>query len=197
MQVTRNIQKYDRYLKKHFRFDDRYLVFDPYNALREGDVVEFTRIGDEEFAARVKAGKGKSVRHVVRRVTSPFGIAVEERGLPEGVDVESLGASEGERMERLKRSWKKRVQEEREQDGEATEVLNKLKKVQLGGGAGAGGSRQQHKQTKLKRAITERVDEAEQVQNILDRKGVDEKEVKRRVDQAGISSGYKTGRAEN
>ncbi|KAF7115792.1 hypothetical protein CNMCM5793_003432 [Aspergillus hiratsukae] len=60
---------WDPYLRKSYPRITHYLVADPRNSLREGDVIEFS----SGFP------KSRNVRHVVERIVAPFGCAVEER----------------------------------------------------------------------------------------------------------------------
>ena len=178
VQVTRNIPRYSPHLRKYFKFDDRCHVYDPNSALVEGDVIEFHRFSDDEYRARVAAGKGRSVKHVVERILSPFGTGVAERE-------KQAESTKEERMMRLDRTfkrlvWESRIQEEREKE-DAGEVVERMVKD--------GKNRKQ-------KVIAERLEAADQVQKVLDKKGVGKAEVKRRVKQAGIGSGFRTGRAQ-
>ncbi|EEH48822.1 uncharacterized protein PADG_04901 [Paracoccidioides brasiliensis Pb18] len=70
--TVRVLHKHSTYHKKlHKNFPDRtiYLVHDPCNSLREGDVIEFS------------SGwrTSKNVRHVVERIVAPFAIPVDQR----------------------------------------------------------------------------------------------------------------------
>ncbi|KAL2814843.1 hypothetical protein BDW59DRAFT_154145 [Aspergillus cavernicola] len=60
---------WDSYLRKNYPKVTTYLVSDPRNSLREGDVVEFS----SGFP------KSRRVRHVVERIIAPFGDAIEDR----------------------------------------------------------------------------------------------------------------------
>ncbi|KAL3475476.1 hypothetical protein BJX99DRAFT_229640 [Aspergillus californicus] len=60
---------WDSYLRKDFPKITTYLVSDPQNSLREGDVVEFSS----------GSPKSRQVRHVVERIITPFGDAIEDR----------------------------------------------------------------------------------------------------------------------
>jgi ribosomal protein S17 len=60
---------WDPYLRKSYPRITHYLVADPRNSLREGDVIEFS----SGFP------KSRNVRHVVERIVAPFGCKVEER----------------------------------------------------------------------------------------------------------------------
>ncbi|EEH34002.2 hypothetical protein PAAG_05051 [Paracoccidioides lutzii Pb01] len=70
--TVRVLHKHPTYHKKlHKNFPDStiYLVHDPCNSLREGDVIEFS------------SGwrTSKNVRHVVERIVTPFAIPVDQR----------------------------------------------------------------------------------------------------------------------
>ena len=77
VRVTREELHYDKFLKKHFVQPRRRLVHDPEDVLNEGDVIEFGLFDSETAAARRE--KGKDVRYTLKRVVTPFGLAVEDR----------------------------------------------------------------------------------------------------------------------
>ncbi|KAL3456304.1 hypothetical protein BJX64DRAFT_270984 [Aspergillus heterothallicus] len=60
---------WDSYIRKNYPKITRFLVSDPRNSLREGDVIEFSS----------GAPKSRHVRHVVERIIAPFGDAIEDR----------------------------------------------------------------------------------------------------------------------
>ncbi|KAL5337914.1 hypothetical protein BJX70DRAFT_368022 [Aspergillus crustosus] len=60
---------YDNHLRKNFPAVTTYMVADPQNSLRQGDVIEFSS----------GYPKSRRVRHVVERIIAPFGEAIEER----------------------------------------------------------------------------------------------------------------------
>ncbi|KAJ0425178.1 hypothetical protein BJY00DRAFT_203552 [Aspergillus carlsbadensis] len=60
---------WDRHIRKSYPKTTRFLVSDPQNSLREGDVIEFSS----------GAPKSRHVRHVVERIIAPFGEAIEDR----------------------------------------------------------------------------------------------------------------------
>ena len=60
---------WDRQIKKYYRKVTTYLVSDPQDSLREGDVIEFSS----------GYRKGRHVRHVVERIVKPFGVPIENR----------------------------------------------------------------------------------------------------------------------
>ncbi|KAK2802815.1 hypothetical protein FQN50_007221 [Emmonsiellopsis sp. PD_5] len=62
-------QTYDKNLHKHYPTSTVYLVADPRDSLREGDVIE--------FVSGWRASR--NVRHVVERIVAPFGTPVEGR----------------------------------------------------------------------------------------------------------------------
>jgi len=59
----------NKLVNKAFSRDEHYLVRDPANSLRTGDIIEMTP------GWRVS----KNVRHVVTRILAPFGSRIEER----------------------------------------------------------------------------------------------------------------------
>jgi ribosomal protein S17 len=60
---------YNKHLRKLYPAKTTFMVSDPRNSLREGDVIE--------FSSGWRASK--NVRHVVERIVAPFGIGVDER----------------------------------------------------------------------------------------------------------------------
>ncbi|KAL4942674.1 hypothetical protein BDV06DRAFT_191583 [Aspergillus oleicola] len=60
---------WDDFLRKTYPKTTSYLVSDPQNSLREGDVIDFSS----------GYPKGRRVHHVVERIVIPFGTAIEER----------------------------------------------------------------------------------------------------------------------
>jgi ribosomal protein S17 len=60
---------WDRHIRKYYPQETHYLVSDPRNSLREGDVIEFSS----------GAPKSRHVRHVVERIITPFGEGIEAR----------------------------------------------------------------------------------------------------------------------
>ncbi|KAJ5440662.1 Nucleic acid-binding OB-fold [Penicillium cf. griseofulvum] len=60
---------WDRHIRKFYPQETHYLVSDPRNSLREGDVIEFSS----------GAPKSRNVHHVVERIITPFGQAIEDR----------------------------------------------------------------------------------------------------------------------
>lgn len=69
VRVAYQHREWDRKIRKYYPKTTTYLVHDPRNSLREGDVIEFSS----------GAPRAPSVRHVVERIVSPFGSAVEDR----------------------------------------------------------------------------------------------------------------------
>ncbi|CAI7663853.1 unnamed protein product [Penicillium crustosum] len=60
---------WDRHIRKFYPKETHYLVSDPRNSLREGDIIEFSS----------GAPKSRNVHHVVERIVTPFGEAIENR----------------------------------------------------------------------------------------------------------------------
>ncbi|GAT22832.1 hypothetical protein RIB2604_01602480 [Aspergillus luchuensis] len=60
---------WDAHIQKPYPKVTNYLVSDPRNSLREGDVIEFSS----------GYPKSRNVRHVVERIIAPFGSAIEDR----------------------------------------------------------------------------------------------------------------------
>lgn len=67
--VTLRSRIWDKRVRKFYPKDVRYLVSDPQNSLREGDVIEFSS----------GARKSRHVHHVVERIITPFSVPVEAR----------------------------------------------------------------------------------------------------------------------
>lgn len=60
---------WDRHIRKYYPQETHFLVSDPRNSLREGDIIEFSS----------GAPKSRHVHHVVERIITPFGEAIGER----------------------------------------------------------------------------------------------------------------------
>ncbi|KAJ5779738.1 Nucleic acid-binding OB-fold [Penicillium paradoxum] len=60
---------FDRHIRKYYPKETHYLVSDPRNSLRDGDIIEFSS----------GAPKSRHVHHVVERIITPFGEAISER----------------------------------------------------------------------------------------------------------------------
>ncbi|OJJ40282.1 hypothetical protein ASPWEDRAFT_74562, partial [Aspergillus wentii DTO 134E9] len=69
VRVAHNHNTWDSYLRKNYPKTTTYLVSDPRNSLRQGDVIEFS----SGFP------KSRNVRHVVERIIAPFGSEIAER----------------------------------------------------------------------------------------------------------------------
>ncbi|KAJ5138353.1 uncharacterized protein N7515_003201 [Penicillium bovifimosum] len=84
---------WDRHIRKYYPQETHYLVSDPRNSLREGDVIEFSS----------GAPKSRHVRHVVERIVTPFGVGINERPA-----VMSKEEREAEREERWAKKYLRR-----------------------------------------------------------------------------------------
>ncbi|KAJ5349334.1 hypothetical protein N7541_007061 [Penicillium brevicompactum] len=60
---------WDRHIRKYYPQETNFLVSDPANSLRAGDVIEFSS----------GAPKSKHVHHVVERIITPFGESIADR----------------------------------------------------------------------------------------------------------------------
>lgn len=60
---------WDKHIRKYYPKETRYLVSDPRESLREGDVIEFSS----------GAPKSRHVHHVVERIITPFAVPIEDR----------------------------------------------------------------------------------------------------------------------
>ena len=77
--VSTTRQHFDRFLQKHYTRPSKTLVHDPQETLVEGDVIEYGLFPPFERAERIKKGKGKGVKYVVREVVTPFGMPLDQR----------------------------------------------------------------------------------------------------------------------
>lgn len=69
VRVAHRHMTWDKHIRKYYPKVTTYLVHDPRNSLREGDVIEFS----SGFP------KSRHVRHVVERIISPFGVGIDQR----------------------------------------------------------------------------------------------------------------------
>jgi ribosomal protein S17 len=60
---------WDKRIRKSYPKETRYLVSDPRDSLREGDVIEFSS----------GAPKSRHVHHIVERIITPFGVPIDGR----------------------------------------------------------------------------------------------------------------------
>jgi len=81
--VSTNRQHFDRFLQKHYTKAAKTLVHDPGEMLVEGDVIEYGLFPPQERAHRIRTGRGKRVKYVVRNVVTPFGVPLDQR-VPRG-----------------------------------------------------------------------------------------------------------------
>jgi len=61
--------EWDPHIRKYYKKKAMYKVSDPHDSCREGDIIEFSS------GYRVS----RTVRHVVERITVPFGLPISER----------------------------------------------------------------------------------------------------------------------
>lgn len=105
VRVAYKHREWDRKIRKYYPKTTTYLVHDPRNSLREGDVIEFSS----------GAPRAPSVRHVVERIVAPFGSAVEDRpAVPTRAEREEEMSAK--RMVKLMRQATKKAAEEGEND---------------------------------------------------------------------------------
>lgn len=105
VRVAYQHREWDRKIRKYYPKTTTYLVHDPRNSLREGDVIEFSS----------GAPRAPNVRHVVERIVSPFGSAVEDRpAVPTREEREEEMVAK--RMVKLMRQATKKAAEEGEKD---------------------------------------------------------------------------------
>ncbi|KAL4798566.1 hypothetical protein BDV19DRAFT_356500 [Aspergillus venezuelensis] len=86
---------WDNFLRKTYPKTTSYLVSDPQNSLRDGDLIEFSS----------GYPKGRRVHHVVERIVIPFGTAIEDR--PAVLSREERDAI---RVEKRAAKWARREQ---------------------------------------------------------------------------------------
>ncbi|KAJ9292621.1 hypothetical protein DTO271G3_8593 [Paecilomyces variotii] len=103
VRVAHHHTTYDRFIRKTYPKTTTYLVSDPRNSLREGDVIEFSS----------GAPKSRRVRHVVERIVAPFGTPVEERPA-----VMSRAEREEERARKREEKVKRREERRASGDGQ-------------------------------------------------------------------------------
>lgn len=88
--------EWDGHIRKYYKKKVTYHVADPRDSCREGDIIEFAS------GYRV----AKTVRHVVARITVPFGVPLSERNpvmTPEEREVWFRGDKGQEYVGRIKR----------------------------------------------------------------------------------------------
>lgn len=110
VKVAHRSQIWDAHIRKFYPRVTTFLVSDPCNSLREGDVVEFSS-GHR---------RSKTVRHVVERIVAPFGEPVDAR--PPIMSAEERMAL---RVEEIRAKHAKRVKKAMEMgfEGEASAVV--------------------------------------------------------------------------
>ncbi|PWY94452.1 nucleic acid-binding protein [Aspergillus sclerotioniger CBS 115572] len=97
---------YDKHIQKFYPKTTTYLVSDPRDSLREGDVIEFSN-------GHPKTG---NVRHVVERIIAPFGTPIEERP-----PVMTREERDAERAAKRTAKWQRRQAKRLENGGEEAE----------------------------------------------------------------------------
>ncbi|KAK1753471.1 hypothetical protein QBC47DRAFT_386473 [Echria macrotheca] len=111
-------QKWNKFLQKYFNDPRTYLVHDPNDSLRAGDVVAI------EPGWRVS----KSKRHVVKHIVKPAGVPIEERP-PIPTEEERLAERAAERLAKDERRARKKAAEAAESALERAErMLSKARK---------------------------------------------------------------------
>ncbi|ODM22932.1 hypothetical protein SI65_00521 [Aspergillus cristatus] len=105
---------WDKHLRKTYPQVTNYLVSDPHNSLREGDVIEFS----SGFP------KSRTVHHVVERIIAPFGSAIEERP-----PVMSREEREAVREKKRAAKWERREQRRLESGNENSGVKEHVGRI--------------------------------------------------------------------
>lgn len=99
VRVAHRHTTYDRRLRKTYPKVTHFLVADPRNSLREGDVIEFA----SGFP------KSRTVHHVVERIVAPFGTPIDQRP-PVMLREERDAAREEKRAAKWERREQRRVE---------------------------------------------------------------------------------------
>ncbi|KAJ5564495.1 hypothetical protein N7513_000737 [Penicillium frequentans] len=105
VRVTQRHNIWDKHIGKFYPKETRYLVSDPLNSLREGDVIEFSS----------GAPKSRHVHHVVERIITPFAVPIEERP--------AVMSREQREQERERRWADKYVRRESRRQGEEVDLV--------------------------------------------------------------------------
>lgn len=110
---------YDQRLRKTYPKVTHFLVADPRNSLREGDVIEFA----SGFP------KSRTVHHVVERIVAPFGTPIDQRP-----PVMSREERDTAREEKRAAKWERREQrraESGEKGPESQEHVGRIRRLVL------------------------------------------------------------------
>lgn len=99
MTVHERGQEWDKHIRKFYPKINRFLVSDPRNSLREGDVIEFSS----------GSRKSRRVNHVVEKIVAPFGVDIADRPA-----VMTRAEREAERAEKRARKDQRRLEKARE-----------------------------------------------------------------------------------
>ncbi|KAF7594345.1 hypothetical protein BBP40_009580 [Aspergillus hancockii] len=102
VRVAHRHTQWDSHIRKSYPKVTNYLVSDPKNSLRDGDVIEFSS----------GYPKSRHVRHVVERIIAPFGAAIEDRPAV-------LSRKERDAERAVKRAAKSERREARAAEGES------------------------------------------------------------------------------
>ncbi|KAJ5777698.1 Nucleic acid-binding OB-fold [Penicillium odoratum] len=105
VRVTHRHKVWDKHIGKFYPKETRYLVSDPLNSLREGDVIEFSS----------GAPKSRHVHHVVERIINPFAVPIEDRP--------AVMSREQREQERERRWAEKYVRRESRRQGEEVDLV--------------------------------------------------------------------------
>lgn len=123
VRVSHRHTTWDSHLQKNFPKVTTFLVSDPNNSLREGDVIEFSS----------GAPKSRNVRHVVERIVAPFGTNIDERP-----PVKTREEREAERAAKRAAKWQRRETRGLESGGQGVKEhvgrIRRLVNERTGGG---------------------------------------------------------------
>ncbi|KAH8435344.1 uS17 family ribosomal protein [Aspergillus melleus] len=124
VRVSHRHTSWDSHLQKTFPKVTTFLVSDPNNSLREGDVIEFSS----------GAPKSRNVRHVVERIIAPFGTNIDERP-----PVKTREEREAERVAKRTAKWQRRETRRLERGGQGVKEhvgrVRRLVNERTGGGS--------------------------------------------------------------
>ncbi|OOG00488.1 hypothetical protein ASPCADRAFT_202350 [Aspergillus carbonarius ITEM 5010] len=106
VRVSHRHTTWDKHIQKSYPKITTYLVSDPRNSLREGDIIEFSN----------GYPKSRNVHHVVERIIAPFGSSIEDRP-----SVMTREERDAERAAKRAAKWQRREARRLENGGEETE----------------------------------------------------------------------------
>ncbi|PYH94713.1 nucleic acid-binding protein [Aspergillus ellipticus CBS 707.79] len=118
VRVSHRHNVWDSYIGKNYPKETTFLVSDPQDSLREGDVIEFSS----------GYPKGRTVHHVVDRIIAPFGSPIEDRP-PVLTREERDARREAKRAAKWERRQARRS--ENGEEGPAQEHVGRIRRLVL------------------------------------------------------------------